>query len=471
MKTKILYIVNLIFAVVLAALVCLLAVFGAVNSSTVYAAESPEVLQDLRKDKDFNDADYPYVAGDYSLQVIQIAESSNKELFVYAYQPCHDTYDLVGTKISISYGYSVDGAGLTPKLYNLKLLSTSGTLDKYYVDGFTVPNDGDRYYNIVEIFRMVNTELDGEQDPSFPKTDKAYDVGQQWYVCDLNSSKHYEVNTFKTLPVETVFDSNFTFSDGLTWSDLIKTDKPTDCWFYCFNVDSYVISRIFDADLNYSIRKVRDSYGYAGGNHNLTYSDEIANQVITLKDSDVMTYVPSGLGAPSLKWNRILSSENFVKVVENQGLSIVQKDKEKILSSQWVFTYLETERTENKYGSTLTGGVSHLDTYFDVYDVGLLRLHFQDVSGNYYDLGAVNDLTDPDNIASGKTETDLRKAFEEFWEKFVRIILIILGVILLVLALNFVTPAKELFKFIFKAVALVITAPFKLLKSIFKKDG
>ncbi len=468
MKSKILKICNLIAIAVLAVLLCLFGVFGAVSSTVVYAETSAEVLQDLRKDKDFNENDYPYVSDDYGLHVIQIAESSNKELFVYAYQPCHDTYDLIGTKISISYGYSLNGAGLTPKLYNLKLLSTSGTLDKYHVEGFTVPNDGDRYYNIVEIFRMVNTDID-EIDESFPKTDIAYSVGQQWYVCDLNGSKHYEMNTFNTLYVETVFNGNFTFSDGLTWKDLIHTQEPKDCWFYCFSVEDYVIKHIYDADLNYSIRDVRDTYGY--GDHTLTYSNERLNQVVRLKDSDKMTYISPGLGAPDLEWNRILSAEEFIKIAESQGAKISDTQREKIKSSQWVFTYLETERTEDKYGSSMTGGVHHIDNYEDVYDVGLLRLHFQDTSGNYYDLGVVNDLTDPDNIADGRTETDLLKAFGEFWEMFVKAIGLILFVVLLCVLINFIKPVKDIFKFVFKAIKFAIFAPFKLLKSIFKKGG
>lgn len=472
MENKILKIYSLISAIFLAVLLCLLCVFGAISSVTVYAAESPEVLQDLRRDKDFDESAYPYVADDYSLKVIQIAESANKELFVYAYQPCHDTYDLVGTKISISYGYSLNGTGLTPKLFNLRLISTSGTLDKYYVDGFKIPNDGDRYYNIVEIFRMVNSDID-EIDEAFPKTDIAYSVGQQWYVCDLNGSKHYEMNTFNTLPVETVWDDYFTFSDGLTWLDLIKKDKPVDCWFYCFNVDDYVIKYIFDADLTYSIRDVIDTY-HSGGEHNITPSNDRKNLVKKLKSegSDTeMSYVPSGLGAPSLKWKRILSSKEFVKIAEEQGVKIDSTVRDKVLSSQWVFTYLETDRTEDSYGSTLTGTVTHVDSYSDVYAVGLLRLHFQDTSGGKYDLGVVNDLTDPDNIAGGYTETDLKKALEEFWDMFVKIILTIIFIVLLVLLLHFVTSIGGVLKFIFKGIKIVLTAPFKLLKSIFKKGG
>lgn len=437
------------------------AVFGTVVPSVAYAAESEEVLRDLRRDKTFNEEDYPYVKDDYALYVIQIGESSNKELFVYVYQPCHDTYDLLGTKISISYGYSVDGAGLNPQLYNLKLVSTSGTLDKYYVEGFTVSNDGDRYYNLVEIFREVNSEID-ELDETFPKTDIAYSVGQQWYVCDLNDSKHYETNTFNTLNVETVFNGNVNFPNGFQLKDFVGVYDDCDCWFYCFNADDYVIKHIYDADLNYS---VRDAIHGVGLFYNETeYSNERLNQVITLKDTDVMTYNGSGLGARDYEWNRILSSEEFIKIAEEQKVSFTDVQKEKISSSQWVFTFLETER-RFQYSNDYT-----FTYYSDVYDVGLLRLHFQDVSGRKYDLGVVNSLTDPDDIADGEGSLkSFTEMFGEFWDVFLKVIFIILGVILLFLLLHFVTPIMSILKFIFKAIGFVITLPLKLIKSIFQR--
>ena len=471
MKNKILKICNLIAIVVLSSLLVLFALVDVYSVKLVNAATSQEVISDLRKDKSFDENNYPYVKDDYGLYVIQIAESENKELFVYAYQPCHDTYDLVGTKISISYGYSVDGSGLKPQLYNLQLISTSGTLDKYYVQGFTVPNDGDRYYNIVEIFRMANSEIDNI-DPSFPKTDIAYSVGQQWYCCDLNKSKHYEMNTFDTLFVETVFNGNINFPDGFKLGNLVGISGSADCWFYCFNQDDYIIKHIFDADLNYSIRSVKDRYSAGSNNHTLEYFNERLNQILRLKDTDVMTYSGGGLRSRSYEWNRILSSSEFIKIAEEQKVTFSVEQKEKINASQWVFTYLETERTHDRYGSSMSGGVYYIDNYSDLYDVGLLRLHFQDITGKYYDIGVVNDLTDPDNIADGHGSLkSLSEMLEEFFEKLLKLILLIIGIVLLILILRFYPPVRDLLKFVWKAIKTVISAPFKLLKKIFKKGG
>ena len=457
MKNKILNICKLISIVLLSALVVFLGFVDIYGVRLASAETSAEVLQDLRKDKDFNESDYPYVADDYGLHIIQIAESSNRELFVYAYQPCNDTLDLVGTKISISYGYSLNGSGLTPKLYNLRLISTSGTLDKYYVQDFTVPNDGDRYYNIVEIFRIFNSDID-ESDEEFPKTDIAYSVGQQWYVCDLNKSKHYEMNTFDTLYLDTVFNGSLKVSKGFTFGTALAIPESCDIWFYCFNQEDYVIKHIYDADLTYSMDYIQKGIDW-GFSQEVSTTNICTNEVLTLKDTDTMTYKGNGIGAREFNWKRIMKSSDFVSTILNQKVSVDEDLKAKILSSQWVFTYKETS-----YGKALTNGA---EKYYNVYDVGLLRLHFQDTSGKYYDLGVVNDLTDPDNVPDGVSGID----FEEFWNTFVKAITLIIGVVLFILLINLVPPVKAVLKFIFNSIKTVILAPFKLLKSIFKKGG
>ena len=88
MKNKTLNIINIFLLFALAVTLILLSVFSTVYS-IAHAETSEEVLQDLRRDKNFNEEDYPYVKDNYALYVIQIGESSNKELFVYVYLASH----------------------------------------------------------------------------------------------------------------------------------------------------------------------------------------------------------------------------------------------------------------------------------------------------------------------------------------------------------------------------------------------
>lgn len=58
---------------------------GALSASAASAYSN--VLTDLMQDESFDTSAYPVNNSDYSISVIQIAESASKELLVYVYQP------------------------------------------------------------------------------------------------------------------------------------------------------------------------------------------------------------------------------------------------------------------------------------------------------------------------------------------------------------------------------------------------
>ena len=76
----------LMFACLFTSLFNLTANFAFADEEISYSG----VLEDLQKDENFNADDFPVKEDDYSLKVIQIAESVNKELFVYVYNPSAD---------------------------------------------------------------------------------------------------------------------------------------------------------------------------------------------------------------------------------------------------------------------------------------------------------------------------------------------------------------------------------------------
>lgn len=86
-----------------------------------------DVLEDLKKDEKFDAKDYPARMGDYSISVIQIAESTAGELFLYTYQPSQRTKYLEATQINMSLNQTADGT----RLYELKLINVNGVFCKY----------------------------------------------------------------------------------------------------------------------------------------------------------------------------------------------------------------------------------------------------------------------------------------------------------------------------------------------------
>ena len=129
--------------VVIALVLLTLSVMGGRYISSAFA-DTPQytnALTDLQKDSEFNVADYPDNAKDYSIRFIQIAESTDKELFVYTYQPSQKTTYLVATEINMSLSDTADGT----RLYGLTLINSDGVFCKYKVNGVTVSSDVVRY--------------------------------------------------------------------------------------------------------------------------------------------------------------------------------------------------------------------------------------------------------------------------------------------------------------------------------------
>ena len=98
------YIIGCIFLLIFGFLM----LFGSSLSVHAESINNVAVMEDLYEDKTFNKDDYPSVDNDYALYVMQIGESDKKELFIYVYQPSHYAIDLIGSSISISYGFSKD---------------------------------------------------------------------------------------------------------------------------------------------------------------------------------------------------------------------------------------------------------------------------------------------------------------------------------------------------------------------------
>lgn len=438
--------------------------FGSVLSVHAESINSVAVMYDLYEDKTFNKDDYPSVDNDYALYVMQIGESDKKELFIYAYQPSNNVIDLVGSSVSISYGFSKDGLDLHPLSYDLELISTNGVFDKYYVKDFVIPNDGNRFYNIVSISRKFNSVVDTSIDMG-ETTEIAYSVGQQWCCYDINNSVKYEMVTFETLEVDVILNETWYFPDGFTLVNLIGGETSCDVWTIFFNVDEYVIKHIYDADLTFDKRSVEETWRPYGTDY--VYS-EWERYSITLSDEDVCNIRGDGIFGKDFSWNRIESSKNFVDALNKQNVEILDSTLDLINKSSWAFTYCDTEHL------SASGTGFRIENYYEISNVGILRLHFLDNRGKQYDLGVVSDKSTADNIYGGYGGTKLDDLFDslgDWFEKLFAILGIVILVIVLVAISGFITPVWKIICLLFKALWYVISLPFRLIAWAFKRGN
>ena len=116
------------------------------------------VLDDLKKDSNFDENKYPSIVNDYSVELITIAEGEHTEVFVYVYMPSYETTGYEATSINISTKIN---AQLSYWNYELRLINTNGVFQKYVVEDLYVSANDVRHYDISSIFREWNEKDSG----------------------------------------------------------------------------------------------------------------------------------------------------------------------------------------------------------------------------------------------------------------------------------------------------------------------
>lgn len=422
-----------------------------------------DVMTDLKKDSSFSISNYPSMTLEYfnninsdastlnnqlSVEIIQIAESNKKELFLYVYQPTDSEIDLKCTAISMSTEYSIDGQGLNLDIYYLDLVSTYGVFDKYLVKEFSVSNDLYRYYNIVTVYREFNSIIDTPAGGSVTEDyEVGVEVGQQWCASYKNDNLVYEKGTFETMDIDITFTGSLRFSNGFTMEDLASIHRSGDAWFIVFNIDDYIATHIYDADLTYKVQEcMEDFLQYK----EYGWSDDIK---VYLSDLETVSFTQKGFfSSVTYEWNRISTASDFLLNAQRQGIELSSEVQSALSNSQWVFSFLETEYTYIPQSNNVR-------YWSDVSDVTVLRIHFLDISGKTYNLGVVSDRVNPNDSPDGGVNYT-----EPF--NWLNLLIAIFALFLILWFLQFI----GILPLIQNLVWFILTAPFKFIGWLFKRN-
>lgn len=420
---------------------CLFSSIIGIVPKSVYAENTgySNVLEDLQKDENFKIEDYSVNNEDYSLKVIQIAESTGGELFVYVYQPC-TTKDLKATTISISTSINEN---FSPKLYNLKFLNSNGVFCKYKVDDLKVKEDVVRYYEIVSIFRKWIENVDDAPIGDNTINEVSYEVRQKWTACTLNNSVSYNCEETKVVTITEKYVGFVRISNGAFWS----VSGSCDSHFIAFDTD-YKIDELIEADVYFVStpicaywRLIGNTWGYV---NNDVYGVS-SEHYVYIKEKDNMTNHPSWLGGNKYVRDRIQSIDEFLKSEE-----ISEENKKNFENKKWVLRFFESSYYDKG------------DYYYwtEVNDVSILRLKFK-TGKDIYNLGVV------DNKQSGDKEPVNPQ--ESWWEKLIKLlsaiissILLLIVVILLCIFTPFLKVIWKIISCLAKGIWWVISAPFSL---------
>lgn len=387
---------NSVYMAVLA--LCLFA-FGVLGGRQMLSAFAKEektytnVLADLQKDSTFSLIDYPERDMDYlqdkknlHLQVIQIAESTSGELYLYTYQPCQKVYPLTATEINMSLAETVDGTSLFP----LTLLNTNGVFCKYLVNAVTVSSDETRYYNITSIYRDYIESIDDETGNDNTRNGVVYSVGKVFKAETKDGVTSYSAKKVDVIQILNPYAGFLSYYDGLHWDFLFDVSHYTDVHFIAFDTD-YPIDLLQEVDISYYTQ----SYEHSKLKQKWTYGDTVKVPNITLTGEQTGGNAADGFLGIEYTWKRIQKSADFKKSVE-----LSEEAQKEVDKTKWVLVFLETPFTEQKV-STMAGHDT-IQKGTKVSEVTILRLKFV-TGGKTYNLGTVSDkITESEDPVGGE---------------------------------------------------------------------
>ncbi len=417
-------------------LTCLIFTFlGGGIASSAFADEvvytSP--LADLQRDETFNIADYPLVPGDVSIDVIQIAESSDRELFVYVYQPS-------GEIVTVS-SINISSDNLTSKnrywhKFALKLLSVENSIGKYLVEGFKVSADDTRYYDISSLSRLPLENEETTAEGNLVE-EISYEVGK---LFTLQTTLNGEVLTSEAeTQVVTLYNQycgTLAYFGGIGLEAFFQPFYADSSYvlshYVAFSTD-WDIDQLYEADVTFVTRQwigigLKSSVTlfpsvelFKKTMENRTYGDSVDN-FVTVTYKECLAEPNGGVFHYKFEMDkmRITSADDFVKEEE-----LKSDVKANILERDWVLRFHESELKTDIVNTVVTGQYAMVQGE-DVSSVSVLRLKFL-CEGRVYNLGVVSNTQtgsgDVDNTDSGplaqvsKDWDKFVKQWESFWNK------------------------------------------------------
>ena len=415
------------------------------------------VLEDLSKDASFNSANYPSNVKDFSLSVMQLAESTDKELFVYVYQPSGDKVKASSINISTTINDDISFFN-----YSLELLNFEGTLFKYKVTNFEVKKDPVRYYAISSIYRPFDASIGDKKSGNNTINEVNCAVNKQYCFGEINGKPYVSCVDIETIVVTDKFVGFVRYPDGFK---LFTGAGACDSHFVAFNTDKK-IDKLFEADVYYTTQKVSYDFFTEDSPFSIKFGDSKTDNYAYLKYTDKVEHTGGGFFAGTYKWDRIQSVDDFIKTedrttvyygaVLNSKVSskLTEEALNELKGKKWVLRFTETSYNKAPKSGMGAATYYHAETTM-VGNVTILRLKFE-TDGITYNLGVI------DNKQTGSTEpsnsTDIKVEPNATGKGIIYLILFVLLLVIL----------APLLPYVLNAVIFVVSLPIKLISEIEK---
>lgn len=433
------------------------------------------VLDDLQTDSAFNISDWDNAQLHPDTELMQIAESTDRQLFIYV----HIVGDDLGFE-KIVFNTSMVFAELDFRSYEIELVSSESGFYKYIVKDYKTPQDDYHTYSITRLEYPVDSPVQGTQQ----KTYEYYPVEQIWTVRKNGSKVEYSYEYMKTIKITDKYVGSH--NDGVM-DYLMGTQYSswTDTFYIAFSTD-LLIENLIEAQIEYSI----DTASVQGV---VFKGDKLFNVVINCDEvskfeQDTKTtwwFVSWKTGTEKRSFRSILKPDDFKK---NTGITVPKRKDGS--SFDWVVTFYNHTETFDWPGEKVVCWSVPSDTT-------ILRLKFE-TDGVCYNLGVLDNRTSyiPPKFEFGKSMgfwqyvwNCLVKLFNgtaDFIETVVAVaaifvVVALLPVLLFIFSLLFPSFRAVLqtilkcigkaIKWLFKGLWWLISAPFRLIITLVSGKG
>ena len=279
-----------------------------------------DVLEDLKRDENFDESKYVAKADDYSLSVIHIAENKARELLIYVYRPSaeNENYDCTAKKISISKSI---GDEIDYNSYDLTLVSRSGVFDKYRVNGLNLSSKSIRYYSISMISRKSYSKIDDKDSGNLLseifgnfiqsiKGYKSYKVAQRWRVISSEGTIRYECEKEDVIEIKNKTVGHLVYKESeLNLTKNIALESYFIAFSLDFGIDDLLSAKVtFNTQAYNAVFKLKIKDWKIKSEYTLKYIDEKPiKQTVVLNHDEYGKHEADGLFGKDYKWSKIES--------------------------------------------------------------------------------------------------------------------------------------------------------------------
>ena len=408
-------------------------------------------LEDLKENEKFDESLYPDVADDYTLNVIQVAESKNNELYIYVYQPSDATKDLQASTINLSY--TTDDDSIDYHLYSLSLTSSEGVFDKYRVNDFEVSSAAKRYYKIASIMRPFDEDIDEEHvDATQTISEVVFSVEKSWIAMTVGSEIVYSENKIEVVKITDKYTGFIRYygnddllSYGVSWDNASDYDSFFVAIKTDINMEDLLSAKVYADVLKRTVVK-GNAIGISWPVN--TYNETHPENEFLVSRSETNEFKTDGIFGSKHSFKLIETVDEFNA---NSGTNLSSTDYD------WVIRFFNAPMTSTD-NTFLSFGETSFSNYV-VSNVSVIELTFSK-NGDIYRMGVV------DNKQTGS-----RDPFNKGGCRGVdwRVLVIIAAVALIVIFTLKYEGSRKVVFWILKALGAVVAWPVLLTILIVQK--